>query len=229
MSFLDKIFGRTETEKADDAAAPANVYPFVVPNYRRGGPYSSEAVPTYSDSEYRSGVRDRYESPTEQHREWPRGWGPPSTMPPGQWIGYNQDNIQRSRRDEQVLNADEGPTEWIAQERWRPAHNPYYYRNNSDRIQRPPHEYSMIRKADKNYLGNRTLSGNHYSQAQMVSDEMALSLKGMVPSKNRRSVERVEPIAYGEMTNTRSGRRGFVKDAAYTAPEGAPSASFRLS
>jgi len=224
-------------DKADDRAAseaspPANVYPFVVPNYRRGGPYSQEAVPTFADSPARTGVKDRYDTPTEQHRELPQGWGPPSTRPPGQWIGYNQDNIRRSKRDEHVLNADEGPTKWHHPWSWHPHNNPYWApRPNIGRIQRPPHQYSFLRDPGKNYLGRRDLTGNHYSQAQTVTDQQAVALKGMQPGRHRRSTFRLEPIAFGELTTSISERSGFSPQQATveSASAGYPSRSFRLT
>ena len=206
-----------------------NTWPFVVPSYRRGGPYSAEAVPTYADEPSRTGVKDRYDTPTEQHNEWPMGDRPPSNQPPGRWGKYHQDQLERSRRDENVINADEGNIAY--QRNWVPVRNPYWWANQVNRPQRDPHEYSMLRNPDKNYLGRRDLRGLHYSAGQTVTDQQALALKGMQPQKHRSSTFRLEPIAFGEMTTSMSEPSGYAPQRATTASPRASSyvRSFRLS
>ena len=233
-----RLRGRKEKEDPQaqrEASPPPNAYPFVVPSYRRGGPYSDEAVPTYSDNPYRTGVKDRYDTPMEQHRELPQGDRPPSNEPPGRWVKYHQDQIQRSKRDEHVLNADEGPVPWINQYRAPERPNPYEREfnmgRNVGRIQRPPHEYSFLRSPDHNYLGRRDLTGEHYSAAQTVTDQQAVALKGMVPGRHRSSTFRLEPIAFGELTTSISEKSGFAPQQATEVSANAPgySRSFRLS
>ncbi len=220
-----------DDKKAAQASPEPNPYAFVVPSYLRGGPYSAQAVPTYADNPSRSGVKDRYDTVTEQMQELPQGFRPPSNEPPQEWSRYNSDNIVRSKRDEHVINADEGRNSWIYQRQWRPVLNPYWMPNQVNRIQRSPHEYSMLRSPDHNYLGRRDLTGEHYSAAQTVTDQQALALKGMVPGRHRRSTVRVEPIAYGEMTSTVARRSGYSPNQATVVSPDANygSRSFRLS
>lgn len=234
--WLRRLAGKdsgSDPKKEAQASPVANPYAFVVPNYLRGSPYSAMAVPTYADNLSRGGPKDRYDTPMEQHREWPKATArPDSTKPPAEWSGYNQDQIIRSKEQEWVLNADEGPRAWIDQYRWQNHLNPYEFTANVVvRPQRPPHEYSMIRDPDHNYLGRRDLTGEHYSAAQTVTDQQALALKGMVPNRHRRSTVRVEPIAYGELTNTVARRSGFSPNqASATAPDSSfSSRSFRLT
>lgn len=234
--WLRRLAGKdsgADPKKAAQASPAPNPYAFVVPNYLRGSPYSAMAVPTYADNISRSGPHDRYDTPTEQHREWPKATArPDSTKPPGEWSGYNEDQIIRSKAQEWVLNGAEGPQTWIDQYRYQLGQNPYEFKANVVvRPQRPPHEYAMIRDPDHNYLGKRELSGEHYSAAQSVTDQQALALKGMVPGRHRRSTVRVEPIAYGEMTSTIARRSGYAPNqATVTSPDSSfGSRSFRLS
>ena len=211
---------KQDGKKAQQASPPPNPYAFVVPSYLRGGPYSAQAVPTYADNPARTGVKDRYETVTEQSRELPQGFRPPSTEPPQEWSRYNSDNIVRSKEQVHVINADEGRNDWLYQRQWRPVLNPYWMPNQVNRIQRSPHAYSFLRAPDHNYLGQRTLTGEHYSAAQTVTDQQALSLKGMVPSRSRTTTVRVEPIAYGEFTNSVARRSGYApKQASATAED----------
>lgn len=234
-SLADRNKSKANQKQTEEASPPPNAYPFVVPSYRRGGPYSDEAMPTFADNPSRSGVKERYWTPTQQMQFWPQGWGPPTNQPPGQWSGYNQDNLTRSKRDETVLNADEGSVAWINQYRFTNHQNPYEWGSNmgidTGRVQRPPHEYAMLRAPDKNYLGRRDLNGMHYSAAQTVTDQQALALKGMVPGRHRRSTFRLEPIAFGELTTTIAERSSFApQQATFESPASQGyNRSFRLS
>ena len=230
---------RREQSAADQAhAAPeADVTAFIVPNYRRGGPWSQQAAPTYSDS-----LRDDHplsERPshplTAVQQNLPYGTYPPAGSPPDKWNGYKLDNYVRSIDQEHVLDSDEGQqfgSEIPRQRRMHPALNPYWYINIPDRIQRAPDHYSFIRKFDQGVLGKRALSGDHFSQGQMATDNHRTALQGMIAPLRRRSTFRMEPIPYGEDTVTMVEQTGFVPagDVVTTPIDQTPTnRSFRLS
>lgn len=206
-----------EQSTYDQVHAPpdADVTAFITPNYRRGGPYSEQPAPTYSDS-----LRDAHplsERPshplTAVQQTLPYGTYPPAGEPPDKWNGYKLDNFTRSIDQEHVLDSDEGQafgSEIPRQRRIHPALNPYWYINIPDRIQRAPDHYSFLRKFDQGVLGKRRLSGDHYSQGQMATDNHRTALQGMVAPLRRRSTFRMEPIPYGEDTVT------VVEDTGYT-------------
>lgn len=215
-------------------APPNDVSPFTVPNYRRGGPYSQEAVPTYTDAMQRQAGEHGYETITEQHRRFPWSTYPPAGYPPSEWTGYEQDNWQRSQEDENVVNAEEGPQFGVKipkQVRMHPALNPYWLPNIVKRPQRSPAEWSFLRPFDRYTLGKRALNGSHYSQAQTATDNNRLALQGMVPPLRRRSTYRLEPVQLGENTysalaNSTEGSPGpgpVISAVAGTVPR-----SFRL-
>ena len=227
-----------EQSRKDQQAAPPIVdeTAFVVPNYRRGAPWSQQARPTYADS-----LRDAHplsERPahplTAVQRVLPFGTYPPAGKPPDEWSGYKQDNWQRSQEQEHVLNGDEGQAFGSGipkQELKHPALNPYWYINIPDRIQRAPWGYSFLRKFDQGVLGKRRLSGEHFSQAQTATDQQNVALQGMVAPLRRRSTFRMEPIAYGENTTTVVAQSGFSPAPATVESPVASwgSRSFRLS
>jgi hypothetical protein len=207
---------RREQSLSDRHNAPpqANPYAFVNPNYRRGGPWSEQPLPTYADTIGSHPNSDHpYDTITAQQKVLPYGTYPPAGSPPDKWNGYKLDNFTRSIDQEHVLNADEGRhfgSEIPAQQRKRPALNPYWYRNVPDRPQRAPDGYQFLRKFDQGVLGRRNLTGNHFSQAQTVTDNNRLALQGMIAPLRRRSTYRLEPIAYGEDTVTVADATGFV-------------------
>lgn len=211
--------GRKSREQSlrDQRLAPPDVdeTAFINPNYRRGGPWSAQALPTYSDS-----LRDDHELSerpshplTAVQQSLPYGTYPPAGEPPDKWNGYKLDNWIRSQDQEHVLDSDEGQVfgaEIPRQRRMHPALNPYWYINIPDRIQRAPDHYSFLRRFDQGVLGKRRLSGDHFSQGQMATDNHRTALQGMVPSMRRRSTFRMEPIPYGEDTVTVVDNSGFV-------------------
>lgn len=206
-----------------DAVPQQNTLAYTVPNYRRGSPYSKEAVPTYSDSPtYGAQGKHPYDTPTAQQGGLPFSTYPPSLSPPSEWIGYEQDNWQRSQKQEHVLFADEGAQFGHgipAQGRWRPALNPYWQPNIVLRPQRQPHDYSFLRPFDRFTLGKRNLTGIHYSAAQSASDNHRTALRGMVPPSHRRSTFRLEPVQYGENSMSASASSGeFSRTSTVTSP-----------
>lgn len=220
------------TPPAEIAAPPAqtNPYAFVVPSYRRGGPYSQEAVPQggsdrigeHPDS---SNIGDTI---TKVQRRRPFGTYPPAGLPPDGWLGYKQDNWQRSQRDEDVLF---GIPQRESQHRVKMAKNPYFDNpNNVNRPQHAPHDYSFLRNPDWNYLGKRELSGEHYSQAQTVTDQSNVALKGLSVAPRRRSTFRLEPIQFGENTATVASQSGYApQNSTFTSAITNTVASFRLT
>lgn len=234
--------------KADQALPEYGTAEYTEPNYRRGAPYSQEAVPTYADSMRRIRGQRPYDPITDQQASLPFGTYPASTSPPAEWIGYEQDNWQRSKDDEHVLNGDEGrrfgtpqstighnPDDVISrripgQHRSHWALNPYWYKNVVKRPQRTPSEWSFIRRFDQGVLGARRLNGMHYSQAQTVSDNNRLALAGQISPLRRRSTFRLEPTQYASNTIQGTEASGeFTDPTTYMSPWAGSARSFRLT
>ena len=238
-----------DARKADQALPEYGTAEYTEPNYRRGAPYSQEAVPTYADSMRRIRGQRPYDDITDQQESLPFGTYPPSGKPPSTWIGYEQDNWRRSERDEHVLNGDEGRrfgslqstigphgTDQVIQEpipgqhRQHWALNPYWYKNIVNRPQRTPSEWTFIRKFDQGVLGARRLNGNHFSQAQTVSDNNRLALAGQVSPLRRRSTFRLEPTQYASNTVQGTEESGeFTDPTTYMSPWAGAARSFRLT
>lgn len=214
-------------------AGPIDVSPYTVPNYRRGAPYSDQAVPVYADEprRFRMGVH-QYDTITEQQSEMPFGTYPAAGHPPSEWIGYKQEPYRRSLRFEIVQNAEEG-TEFGAegtpkQRRMRWAMNPYWQPNIVNRPQRPPHEWSFLRPFDRYTLGLRRLNGSHYSQAQTATDNNRVALQGMVPPLRRRSTFRSEPVQHGDNTYSAVASSTSLPGPVMSPVAGLGTRSFRL-
>lgn len=190
-----------DRKKQEKAVPPSNTSAYTVPNYRRGSPYSKEAVPTYTDRiSYQAGEHP-YDTITAQQAALPFGTRPPADKPASEWSGYEEDNYTRSIKFEHVLNGDEGPEFGAGIPKQRRSHmapNPYNRVNIVNRPQRTPAEWSFVRPFDRYVLGRRTLNGSHYSEAQTATDNNRTALQGMVPPLRRRSTFRLEPVQYGE-------------------------------
>lgn len=235
--------------KADEALPDYGTAEYTEPNYRRGGPYSQEAVPTYADSMRRIRGQRPYDEITDVQASLPFGTYPPAGKPPDQWSGYKTWPWQRSQRDEHVLQSDEGspfggPERTVGsdgtdditiaqapeQHRAHWALNPYWYKNVVRRPQRAPDGYSFVRRFDQQILGARRLNGNHFSQGQTVSDNNRLALAGQVSPLRRRSTFRLEPTQYASNTVQGTEDSGSFQDpTTYMSPWAGSSRSFRLS
>jgi hypothetical protein len=192
---------RKKKQVAADRAAPVENPggAFTVPNYDVGGPYVV-AAPNYTSN---PGVTDPHtphdwQSVGEQFSQFRRYGGtyPEAGEPPEEWSGYYHESWQRSEKQENVINAAEGfpnPQRFL---QW--ALNPYWYRNDVNRPQRTPHEYSFVRAFDKGVLGKRQLTGDHGSEATIGMS--SAPLKGMSVPSRRRSTYRIDPIQYSVAT-----------------------------
>lgn len=225
-----------DPRKAADALPDYGTDEFTEPNYRRGGPYSQEAVPTYADALSRQAGRRPFRPLTHVIESLPFGTYPASTSPPGEWIGYKQDNLTRSvdpEYGENVINGEEGPRygdHWPGQRRMRWAMNPYWKANVVTRPQRTPHEWSFVRPFDRYVLGERRLNGMHYSQAQTATDNNRLALAGQVPQRHRRSTFRLEPTQTASNNIQGSESSGVMNDpGTYLSPWSGASRSFRVT
>lgn len=238
-----------DAKKADEALPEYGTAEFTEPGYRRGGPYSQEAVPTYADSMARIRGRRPYDTISNIQEGLPFGTRPPANKPPDTWSGYKQDNWQESQRQEHVLNGDEGnrfggPESMVGREgtdnivqavvppqrRAHPALNPYWYKNVVLRPQHAPNGYSFVRKFDQGVLGARRLNGNHFSEAQTVSDNNRLALAGQVAPLRRRSTARLEPVQTASNTIQGTESSGeFQSPTTYMSPWTGSSRSFRLT
>jgi len=238
----------SDARKAQEALPEYGTVEYTEPNYRRGAPYSQEAIPTYADSMSRIRGPRPYDLITDQQASLPFGTYPPAGVPPTKWLGYEQDNWQTSQQQEHVLQGDEGspfggPERTVGrgtdniviatapgQRRMHPALNPYWYKNVVRRPQRAPDGYSFVRKFDQGVLGARRLNGNHFSQAQTVSDNNRLALAGQVAPLRRRSTFRLEPTQVASNTIQGTETSGDFQDpTTYMSPWAGSSRSFRLT
>lgn len=182
---------RLDRKKAEKAAPPPSVGPFVVPSPRgRVGGYIP-ANANYADPplEANPGMQGRF--------EWfDDGTYPAGGEPPQHWEGYYQSNWVESQQNEHLINGDEGETP-VNYKRYHSALNPYWFLIPDSRPVRTPHEYDFRRPFDqKNKLGKRYLTGETYqgSGDLGLTHNPSQSLKGMRAPGRGRTTFRIEPI-----------------------------------
>lgn len=212
---------------------PPDPTPYAVANPEDGAPY----IPANYD--YSPGVlargKHRFQTISEQQKDWrqkgkdnPKQDRPNPALPAEEWTGYERESFQRSERDEHLNNGREG-LPLVGQTRYHPALNPYWYRVPDERPQRAPHEWDFQRPFDQGVLGERTLNGMHYSEAQMAGDNMDGALKGMTPAYRRMTTFRLEPTQWGENTVAKADSIG-PPQASFTSPSsGSYPSTYRLS
>jgi hypothetical protein len=181
---------RLDRKKAEKAAPPPTVGPFVVPSPRgRVGSYIA-ANANYADPPVAA-------NPAMQGRfEWfDDGTYPASGEPAFEWSGYRQSNWVESQANEHLINGDEGEFSQEYQ-RYHSALNPYWRQIPDSRPVRTPHEYDFRRPFDqKNKLGLRNLTGLTYEGSGNLglTQNPSQSLKGMRPPGRGRTTYRIEP------------------------------------
>lgn len=181
---------RRNRNKAEKAAPPPTVGPFVIPSPRgRVGGYIA-ANANYADPPTAA-------NPAMQGRYlWEDdGTYPEAGKPPDDWGGYQRHDWIESQEHEHLVNGDEGN---LSQEyqRYHSALNPYWFKIPDSRPVRTPHEWDFRRPFDQqNKLGKRTLTGEGYGG----SGDLGLtyghsqSLKGMRPPGRGKTTFRIEP------------------------------------